>query len=123
MEKAFENMARRTRSPDVKLMVTAIQIQSGVGGDLAQVLEATGTMIRERFQLTAEISALTAEGRLSAGILGGLPIGLAVLIHMLNPDYLRPLTAEPLGIGMLVAGGSMMLMGLLIIKAMLNVDV
>ncbi len=53
MERAFTHMVRRTASPDVKLMVTAIQIQSSVGGDLAEVLDTTSTMIRERFQLTA----------------------------------------------------------------------
>ncbi len=123
MEKAFSHMTTRTASQDVKLMVTAIQIQSKVGGDLAQVLETTSTMIRERLQITAEVAALTAEGRLSALILGGLPVGLGLLIHILNPDYLRPLLAEPLGVGMLVVGGSLMLFGMLIIKQMLNVDV
>ncbi len=123
MERAFTHMVRRTASPDVKLMVTAIQIQSSVGGDLAEVLDTTSTMIRERFQLTAEVAALTAEGRLSAVILGGLPIGLALFIHMLNPEYLHPLIAEPIGIGMMIGAASLMIFGLLIIKNMLNVDV
>ncbi len=123
MEKAFGNMTRRTQSPDVKLMVTAIQIQSGVGGDLAEVLETTSGMIRQRFQLTAEIAALTAEGRLSALILGGLPIGLAGMIHILNPEYMHPLIAEPMGHMMLIGGGSLMLFGVLLIRNMLNVDV
>jgi len=122
-DRAFTHMVHRTASPDVKLMVTAIQIQSSVGGDLAEVLDTTSTMIRERFQLTAEVAALTAEGRLSAVILGGLPIGLGLFIHMLNPEYLRPLTTEPLGIGMMIGAASLMIFGLLIIKNMLNVDV
>jgi len=123
MDRAFMHMVRRTASPDVKLMVTAIQIQSSVGGDLAEVLDTTSTMIRERFQLTAEVAALTAEGRLSAVILGGLPIGLGLFIHMLNPEYLQPLMSEPLGIGMMIGAASLMIFGLLIIKNMLNVDV
>ncbi len=123
MDRAFTHMVQRTVSPDVKLMVTAIQIQSSVGGDLAEVLDTTSTMIRERFQLTAEVAALTAEGRLSAVILGGLPIGLALFIHMLNPEYLQPLITERLGIGMMIGAASLMIFGLLIIKNMLNVDV
>jgi len=123
MDRAFTHMVQRTASPDVKLMVTAIQIQSSVGGDLAEVLDTTSTMIRERFQLTAEVAALTAEGRLSAIILGGLPIGLALFIHMLNPEYLQPLMSEPLGIGMMIGAASLMIFGLLIINNMLNVDV
>ena len=123
MDRAFTHMVHRTASADVKLMVSAIQIQSAVGGDLAEVLDTTSTMIRERFQLTAEVAALTAEGRLSAVILGGLPIGLALFIHMLNPEYLQPLTTERIGIGMLIGAASLMIFGLLIIKNMLNVDV
>jgi len=123
MDRAFTHMVQRTASPDIKLMVTAIQIQSAVGGDLAEVLDTTSTMIRERFQLTAEVAALTAEGRLSAVILGGLPIGLALFIHMLNPEYLQPLMSEPLGIGMTIGAASLMIFGMLIIKNMLNVDV
>ena len=122
-DRAFTHMVRRTASPDVKLMATAIQIQSSVGGDLAEVLDTTSTMIRERFQLTAEVAALTVEGRLSAVILGGLPIGLGLFIHMLNPEYLQPLTTERLGIGMMIGAASLMIFGLLIIKNMLNVDV
>ena len=123
MEKAFGHMTMRTQSPDVKLMVTAIQIQSSIGGDLAQVLETTSAMIRQRFQLTAEIAALTSEGRLSALILAGLPIGLAGIIHILNPEYMVPLIAEPMGHIMLIAGGALMLFGVLLISNMLNVDV
>lgn len=123
MDRAFGNMAQRTQSSDVKLMVTAVQIQSRVGGNLAEILETTAAMIRERFQLTAEIAALTSEGRLSAGVLTALPIGLALMIHLLNPDYLRPLVAEPLGLAMLLAGGTLMLLGLIVIKAMLTVNV
>lgn len=123
MENAFGNMAQRTQSSDVRLLVTAVQIQSKVGGNLAEVLETTAEMIRERFQLTAEIAALTSEGRLSAGVLTVLPIGLALMITVLNPNYLRPLITEPIGIAMLVVGGTLMLLGLLVIKAMLNVDV
>ncbi len=123
MEKAFDHMAHRAQNPDVKLLVTAVQIQSKVGGNLAEVLETTAGMIRERFQLTAEIAALTSEGRLSASVLAGLPVGLGLMIAVLNPDYLKPLFTEPMGIAMLVAGGTLMLLGLIVIKAMLHVDV
>ena len=123
MQQAFGHMAQRTQSSDVKLMVTAVQIQSKVGGNLAEILETTGAMIRERFQLAAEIAALTSEGRLSAGVLAGLPIGLAVMINLLNPDYLRPLITEPLGIAMLVGGVTLMLLGLIVIKFLLSVDI
>ena len=122
-EEAFSHMATRTQSPDVKLMVTAIQIQSKVGGNLAEILETTGDMIQQRFHLAAEIAALTAEGRLSAGVLTCLPMGLALIIYLLNPNYLMPLVTEPIGTVMLVAGAGLMLAGLAVIKLMLKVDV
>ena len=122
MDRAFGNMTERTQSPDVKLMVTAVQIQSKVGGNLAEVLETTATMIRERFQLAGEIGALTAEGRLSAAVLGGLPVGLALMISVVNPDYLSPLFSDPLGIALLLASGGLMLLGMVVIKSMLKID-
>ncbi len=122
-EEAFAHMTTRTQSADVKLMVIAIQIQSKVGGNLAEILETTGDMIQQRFHLAAEIAALTAEGRLSAGVLTCLPMGLAFIIYLLNPNYLMPLVTEPIGTIMLVAGAGLMLAGLGVIKLMLKVDV
>ncbi len=122
LEQALTNMVYRTQSSDVKLMVTAMQIQAQAGGNLAEILDNTAATIRERFQLAAEISTLTAEGRMSVMILAGLPIGLALIINTVSPGYLSPLWTDPLGRMMLGAGAVMLTTGVLITKRMLNVN-
>lgn len=123
LEQALTNLVQRTQSADVKLVVTAIQIQSRVGGNLAEILDKTAALIRDRFALSSEIAALTAEGRMSTAVLIGLPLGLAMIIHLLSPGYLAPLWTEPLGRMMLTAAAGMLVLGVLIIKKMLDVTI
>ncbi len=122
LEEALDNLATRHPSYDVKLFVAAVQIQTRIGGNLAEILLKTAAMIRERMQLQQEIAALTAEGRLSAGILAALPIFLATVVNFLSPGYLKPMLEDPLGRYMLLAGGGLLLMGMLTIKRLLTVD-
>ena len=72
-------------------MVTAIQIQSQVGGNLATVLDSIAYTIRERIRIIGEINTLTAQGRISAWVVTGLPIGLAIFISVVNPTYMAPI--------------------------------
>jgi len=122
-ERALQHLYDRCPTGDIELVVTACQIQSNVGGNLAQILDTTAEMIRERVRLQGEIAALTAEGRLSAGILAALPIFLAVIVDYLSPGYLEPLfTTQP---GLIMFGGASMAMfvGLLLIKKMLAIQI
>jgi tight adherence protein B len=123
LDQALTNLVQRTQSADVKLVVTAVQIQSRVGGNLAEILDKTAALIRDRFQLSSEISALTAEGRMSTAVLVGLPIGLGVIINVLSPGYLSPLWTDPLGRMMLGAAAGMLGLGVLMIKKMLDVTI
>ncbi|MEF3273773.1 MAG: type II secretion system F family protein [Chloroflexus sp.] len=90
-EEALQNLLRRVPSDDLDLLITAVSIQMEVGGNLAQILDTIGHTIRERVRIKGEISTLTAQGRLSSWIITGLPIGLAIFITMINPDYMAPL--------------------------------
>ena len=123
LEQALTNLVERTRSADVKLVVTAIQIQLRVGGNLAEILDNTAALIRERFQLASEVSALTAEGRMSTAVLVGMPIGLGALIHLMSPGYLSPLFTDPLGRLMLLVAAAMLTLGMVIIRKMLTVTI
>jgi tight adherence protein B len=107
----------------VELVVTACQIQANVGGNLAEILETAAEMIRERVRLYGEINALTAEGRLSAGILAALPIFLALVVDRLSPGYLQPLFSTRAGLMMLGGASVAMLTGLALIKKMLNIQI
>jgi len=90
-EEALGNLMRRVPSDDLDLLITAVNIQHEVGGNLAQILETIGHTIRERVRIKGEIQVLTAQGRISAYVITALPILLAVGITLINPDYMAPM--------------------------------
>jgi tight adherence protein B len=90
-EEALNNLLRRMPSDDLDLLITAVNIQMEVGGNLAQILDTIGHTIRERVRIKGEIQTLTAQGRISAYVITGLPIALGIFITMLNPDYMAPI--------------------------------
>ena len=90
-EDALENLLRRVPSDDLDLLITAVNIQMEVGGNLAQILETIGHTIRERVRIKGEIRVLTAQGRISAYVITGLPIALAIFITVVNPSYMAPM--------------------------------
>ncbi len=90
-EEALDNLLRRIPSEDLELLITAVNIQHEVGGNLAQILDTIGHTIRERVRIKGEIKTLTAQGRISAYVITGLPIALALFITVINPEYMSPL--------------------------------
>jgi Flp pilus assembly protein TadB len=104
---ALERVAVRARSEDLAWAVMAVRIQREVGGNLAEVLQTTVDTMRERARLRRHVRALSAEGRISAWILIGLPIALGGFMFLFRADYLAPLFTERLG-QFLVLGGSLL---------------
>ena len=90
-EAALDNLMKRVPSEDLDLLITAVNIQHEVGGNLAQILDTIGHTIRERVRIKGEIRVLTAQGRISAYVITALPIGLAIFITVINPDYMSPI--------------------------------
>jgi tight adherence protein B len=90
-EEALNSLLRRMPSDDLDLLITAVNIQMEVGGNLAQILDTIGHTIRERVRIKGEIQTLTAQGRISAYVITGLPIALGIFITLLNPDYMSPI--------------------------------
>jgi tight adherence protein B len=88
---ALGNLLKRMPSDDLDLLITAVNIQMEVGGNLAQILETIGHTIRERVRIKGEIQVLTAQGRISAYVITALPIFLAIFITMMNPNYMAPI--------------------------------
>ena len=122
LETALSRMAERVPSPDLDLVVTAILIQLPLGGNLAEVLDAIADTIRERVRLAGEVRTLTAEGKLSAVILIVLAPALALLLSLRDPSYFQPLLASPTGhwlIGGAIAG---QIVGGLLIRRMVALD-
>ena len=87
-EKAFNNLLRRVPSDDLDLMVTAIGVQQEIGGNLAEILDVIGFVIRERVRIKGEIQVLTAQGQLSGYVISALPIILGLILYAMNPVYI-----------------------------------
>ncbi len=100
-EQALVNMAERTGSDDMDMVVTAVLIQRQVGGNLAEVLDNIAHTIRERIRIKGEIKALTAQGRISGLIVGLLPLAMAVILFAINPGYISLLFTTRPGLMML----------------------
>ncbi len=88
---ALDGLLRRMPSEDLDLLITAVNIQHEVGGNLAQILDSIGHTIRERVRIKGEIKTLTAQGRLSGYVITGLPIAMGIYITLVNPDYMLPI--------------------------------
>jgi tight adherence protein B len=98
MDEAFRNLSRRVPSDDMRFFVIAVLLQRETGGNLAEVLGNLATLVRDRFKLLGKVRVLAAEGKLSAWILGLMPIVLAVVINIINPNFMSTLWKDPLGL-------------------------
>jgi tight adherence protein B len=110
-EDALDGIAKRTGSTDFSWIVMAIRIQRDVGGNLAELLSSVAGTLRERERLRRQVSALSAEGRLSGMILGALPLVFALYLLVTRPDYIAPLFSQPLGLLMLAVGSTALVIG------------
>jgi tight adherence protein B len=119
---SLERMAKRVDVRDVDWVVQAIRIQQTVGGKLAELLHTLADFIRAREEIRREVLVLTAEGRISAYVLGGLPVFLAVFIQISNPGYLDPMF-RGWGPIWLAGAGASIAVGMGIIFRMIKVDV
>ncbi|RPF28107.1 tight adherence protein B [Georgenia muralis] len=111
MGDSLTDTARRMGSEDFEWVTQAIAINREVGGNLAEVLDGVGHTIRERNQIRRQVKALSAEGKLSAFILMGLPFVVAIFLVFTNPGYISGLTQSLLGYGMLAIGAVLLIVG------------
>ena len=123
LPRALEGVVMRTANSDMELVVSAIQIQSQVGGNLAEILDNTAEVMRERTRLKGEISVATAQGRLSAGVLMVLPFALAIIIQIMKPGYLEPLYTTTAGMTLSVIGMAGLLIGAIAMRRIVDVDI
>jgi tight adherence protein B len=130
LQPALNNLARRVASEDVELMVTAIQIQTQVGGNLATVLDQIAYTIRERIRIHGEIQTLTAMQRYSGYVITLLPVGLAALLFLISPTYItvmleRPpeMLGLPMGVVFFIVGLISMGIGYIFIMRIVDIKV
>ncbi|QDU64612.1 Bacterial type II secretion system protein F domain protein [Planctomycetes bacterium Pan216] len=123
IEQAMRNLAERVPNLDLRFFVTAVIIQRQTGGDLAEILDKIGYVIRERFKIMGMVKALTGEGRLSGVVLLALPFGLLLLMMQISPTYIRLLWTHPMGQKMSVFAIISMIFGALLIRKIVNIKV
>jgi len=133
LEQALDNLLRRMPSEDLDLVITAVNIQREVGGNLAEILDIISHTIRERVRIKGEIQTLTAQGRLTGWIISLLPIGLGLVLYSINPEYggqmfvrqdpfiipgVLPCGWIVVGIGLLMIG-----MGIIAVRKIVDIEV
>ncbi len=133
LEQGLANMLRRMPSEDLDLIITAVNIQREVGGNLAEILDIISYTIRERVRIKGEIRTLTAQGRLTGWIISLLPVGLALVLYSINPEYGGQMLVKeppflipgvfPCGWLVLGLGGLMIVFGVLAIRKVVDIEV
>lgn len=123
LKSALDNLINRVPLQDLRIVSTAIMIQKESGGNLAEVLEKTAHVIRERFRLKRQIGVHTAQGRLTGWILTFLPIVLGIALYTVNPEMMSILWKTPLGVKLLWTASIMIVIGGVIIHHIVNMDV
>jgi tight adherence protein B len=123
MEDALISLADRVPNLDLRFFSTAVILQRQTGGDLAEILDKIGHLVRERFKIWGQVQALTGEGRLSGIVLLALPPVLFVAVYRLNPDYIMMLFTDPMGKQMLAGAIVMQVLGALVIRKIINIKV
>jgi len=123
VDDAMVEMADRIGSEDMRWAVMAVNIQRQVGGNLAEVLDIVATTVRERAYIHRQVRVLSAEGRISIGILSALPFGIFFYLTLVNPDYVGVLFTHPIGRILLVGGATLMGLGILVMTRIVRIDV
>lgn len=123
LEQALDEMTERIPNLDLRFFATAVILQRQTGGDLAEILDKIGHLVRERFKIFGQIQALTGEGRLSGIVLLALPPVLFVVLYRLNPEYCKVLFQDELGQKMLAVAVVMQLLGAYVIRKIIQIKV
>ncbi|MGX4641100.1 type II secretion system F family protein [Massilia sp. SYSU DXS3249] len=123
MDEALHNMAERIPLTDLRYLIIAVLIQRESGGNLAEILGNISTIIRSRLKLVAQVRVLSAEGRMSAWILGLLPVAVSLMLTVVNPEYVSMLWTDPSGIRMLWYAAGMILFGVVWLRRVIRIRV
>ena len=122
-EEALQNLATRSGSADLDIVVTAMLIQQSTGGNLAEILDNVAHTMRERIRIRGEIKTLTTQGIMTGFIIGGLPVFLGIALYAMNPEYTGLLFTHVIGNAMLAGAVMLELFGIFLIKRILAIEV
>ena len=120
---ALMNLTERVPLVDVKFFVTAVMLQRETGGNLAEILDNLSYVIRERFKIQRQVRVYTAQGRLTMALLMGMPPIIVTIMLVVEPNFIRPLFADPIGHILLVAGIALQTVGYFVIRKIIRIQV
>jgi tight adherence protein B len=120
---ALMNLTERVPLVDVKFFVTAVMLQRETGGNLAEILDNLSYVIRERFKIQRQVRVYTAQGRLTMAMLMGMPPIIVAVMLILNPGFIHPLFADPIGHVLLVGGITLQTVGYFVIRKIIRIQV
>jgi tight adherence protein B len=120
---AINNLLQRVPNADLEFLASALLLQRETGGNLAQILDKTGALMRDRIRLRGEVRTRTAQARLSGWVLGVLPFVMFVLMDLLNPGYESILYNDPTGIKLIYAGFVMLGVGIYVIRKIVDIQI
>lgn len=123
IEQSLKNVLNRVPNMDLKFFVTAVIIQKQAGGDMAEILEKIGKIVRDRFRIMGQVKALTGEGRISGVVLMALPIALFFAVYYLNQEYVMLLFTEELGRKMIGVAAFLQVLGAVCIKKIVAIKI
>jgi tight adherence protein B len=123
-DEAFQHLLNRMPSEDLDLVITAVNIQQEVGGNLAEILDIISHTIRERIKLKGEVRVLTSQGRITGFIIGGLPVVLAIFLYFVSGEYMkRMFRSKGCGWPMLGCGASLIGLGTAAIQKIVDIKI
>jgi tight adherence protein B len=120
---ALRNMAKRIDCAEIRYFVVGVTLQRETGGNMAELLRILSYLIREKFKFQGKVRTLAAEGKLSAIVLVALPFFIAGWLHFSNPKYLSTLFLDPIGRVMMIGAGLMIIIGIIVMKKMVTIEV
>src|SRR5438309_6112445 len=120
---ALINLTERVPLVDVKFFITAVMLQRETGGNLAEILDNLSYVIRERFKILRQVRVYTAQGRMTMMLLMGLPPIIIVSMQVINPSFIHPLFADPIGHILVVAGITLQTIGYFVIRKVIQIQV
>lgn len=122
VDQAVERLALRIPTPEANFFAIVIAIQSRSGGNLSEALGNLSIVIRERQKMKLKIKAVSSEARASAMIIGSMPFGVAGMVYLTSPNYIRILFVDPTGQMVMIICGVWMVIGILVMRKMINFD-
>jgi tight adherence protein B len=123
LEEGLEVVVRRMQNRDLEQVAVVASLQRHTGGNTAEVLDRVTETVRERGELRRLVRTLTAQGRLSRWVVSFLPVGVLIMLTIINPGFTEPLFTELVGRIMLAVAATMVVIGSLVIKKIIEIEV